>query len=103
MSNSVRDYLDAPDDFPQDADAQRFMEAAADKGNVAALKAFLSRQRDEARLTCKHNSARVPGQFVIVGTSGETSYLDDTTSNQRFWRVRVERRALRPRAPVGRP
>jgi predicted P-loop ATPase len=93
------------DDLPLHGDTRRFMEATAGKwiveagelkgmgkGDVAALKACLSRQHDEARLAYGHKSTRVPRQFVLIGTTNETDgYLRDATGNRRFWPVRILR------------
>jgi predicted P-loop ATPase len=93
------------DDLPLHGDTRRLMEATAGKwiveagelkgmgkSDVAALKACLSRQRDEARMAYGHKSMRVPRQFVIIGTTNETDgYLRDSTGNRRFWPVRVQR------------
>jgi predicted P-loop ATPase len=93
------------DDLPLGSDTRRFMEATAGKwlveagelkgmgrGDVAALKACLSRQRDEARMAYGHKNARVARQFVIIGTTNETEgYLRDATGNRRFWPVRIQR------------
>ncbi len=93
------------DDLPLHGDTRRLMEATAGKwiveagelkgmgkGDVAALKACLSRQRDEARMAYGHKSERVQRQFVIIGTTNETEgYLRDSTGNRRFWPVRVQR------------
>jgi hypothetical protein len=93
------------DDLPLGSDTRRFMEATAGKwiveagelkgmgrGDVAALKACLSRQRDEARMAYGHKNSRVARQFVIIGTTNETEgYLRDATGNRRFWPVRILR------------
>jgi len=93
------------DDLPLGSDTRRFMEATAGKwlveagelkgmgrSDVAALKACLSRQRDEARMAYGHKNMRVARQFVIIGTTNETEgYLRDSTGNRRFWPVRVQR------------
>jgi predicted P-loop ATPase len=93
------------DDLPLGSDTRRFMESTAGKwiveagelkgmgrGDVSALKACLSRQRDEARMAYGHKNARVLRQFVIIGTTNETEgYLRDATGNRRFWPVRIER------------
>lgn len=93
------------DDLPLGSDTRRFMESTAGKwiveagelkgmgrGDVAALKACLSRQRDEARMAYGHKNTRVARQFVIIGTTNETEgYLRDATGNRRFWPVRIQR------------
>jgi hypothetical protein len=92
------------DDLPLHGDTRRLMESTAGKwiveagelkgmgrSDVAALKACLSRQRDEARLAYGHKSARVLRQFVIIGTTNETTgYFRDETGNRRFWPVRIQ-------------
>lgn len=93
------------DDLPLGSDTRRFMESTAGKwiveagelkgmgkGDVAALKACLSRQRDEARLAYGRKNTRVARQFVIIGTTNEKEgYLRDTTGNRRFWPVLIQR------------
>jgi len=93
------------DDLPLGTDTRRFMESTAGKwiveagelkgmgkSDVAALKACLSRQRDEARMAYGHKNTRVARQFVIIGTTNETEgYLRDATGNRRFWPVRITR------------
>lgn len=93
------------DDLPLHGDTRRLMEATAGKwiveagelkgmgrSDIAALKACLSRQRDEARMAYGHKSMRVARQFVIIGTTNEMDgYLRDSTGNRRFWPVRVQR------------
>lgn len=93
------------DDLPLHGDTRRFMESTAGKwiveagelkgmgkSDINALKACLSRQRDEARLAYGHKNTRVPRQFVIIGTTNETDgYLSDATGNRRFWPVRIQR------------
>ena len=58
---------------------------------AAALKSFLSRQIDEARMPYQTERTRVPRPFVIVGTTAATPYLKDMTGNRRIWLIRVER------------
>ncbi|HTR54985.1 MAG TPA: virulence-associated E family protein [Kofleriaceae bacterium] len=93
------------DDLPLGADTKRLMEATAGKwiieagelkgmgkGDIAALKAYLSRQRDEARMSYDHKNTVAPREFVIIGTTNERDgYLRDATGNRRFWPVRVQR------------
>ncbi|HSX22344.1 MAG TPA: VapE domain-containing protein [Gaiellaceae bacterium] len=93
------------DDLPLGSDTRRFIESTVGKwiveagelkgmgrSDINALKACLSRQRDEARMAYGHKNHRVARQFVIVGTTNETDgYLRDATGNRRFWPVRVQR------------
>ncbi len=92
------------DDLPLGADTKRLMEATAgrwiveagelkgmSKGDVATLKAYLSRQTDQARLSYGRKETIAPRQFVIIGTTNETEgYLKDSTGNRRFWPIRVK-------------
>jgi predicted P-loop ATPase len=62
------------------------------RAEVAALKAFISRQEDRARLAYGRISQDYPRQCVFIGTiNPETdgAYLKDTTGNRRFWPVAV--------------
>jgi hypothetical protein len=92
------------DDLPLNNDTKRFMESTGGKwiveagelkgmsrSDVASLKACLSRQIDEARLSYDRKPTIQARQFVIVGTTNETDgYLRDPTGNRRFWPVRVK-------------
>jgi hypothetical protein len=92
------------DDLPLHGDTRRLMEATAGKwiveagelkgmgkSDVAALKACLSRQRDESRMAYGYKSMRVLRQFVLIGSTNETAgYFRDETGNRRFWPVRVQ-------------
>lgn len=66
-------------------------EEEADPPPAAALKAFLSRTHDEARMAYAKEVSRVPRHFVVVGTTAATPYLDDATGNRRIWPIRVGR------------
>jgi predicted P-loop ATPase len=59
------------------------------RGEVESLKAFLSRQEDEARMSYARLPIRMPRQCVIVGTTNSSDYLRDNTGNRRFWPVKV--------------
>lgn len=92
------------DDLPLNNDTKRFMEATGGKwiieagelkgmsrSDVTSLKACLSRQIDEARLSYDRKPTVQSRQFVIIGTTNEfDGYLRDPTGNRRFWPVRVE-------------
>lgn len=54
-----------------------------------AIKVFLSRSIDEARMAYQRETSRVPRQFVVIGTTGAADYLRDTGS-RRFWPVTVK-------------
>ena len=91
------------DDLPLDADTKRQMESTAGKWIVEAgelkgmsksvvtdLKAYLSRQVDQARMAYARKEKKSPRQCVIIGTTNETAdYLRDSTGNRRFWPVAI--------------
>jgi predicted P-loop ATPase len=60
------------------------------KSEVENVKAFLSRQVDEAREAYGRHKTRVPRQFVLIGTTNDDRYLMDTTGNRRFLPVRCQ-------------
>jgi hypothetical protein len=90
------------DDLPCGADAKVVIErtvgkwlieagelAGMSKTDVRKMKAFLSREKDEARLSygrIKHSRER---QFVLIGTTNDDEYLRDWTGNRRYWPVRI--------------
>jgi len=62
------------------------------KADVDALKGFLSRKTDRARLAYARTSKDFPRQSIFVGTTNpnaDNTYLRDTTGNRRFWPVAV--------------
>ncbi len=91
------------DDLPLGADTKRQMETMGgkwiieagelkgmSKGDVAALKSFLSRRVDEARMAYGRKKKVLPRQSIIIGTTNETQgYLKDSTGNRRFWPVSI--------------
>lgn len=56
---------------------------------AAALKLFLARTHDEARLAYQREVSRVPRSFVVVGTTGQTDFLTDPTGNRRIVPVHI--------------
>jgi len=93
------------DDLPLNNDTKRFMEATGSKwiveagelkgmsrADVTSLKACLSRQTDEARMSYDRKPTVQARQFVIIGTTNETDgYLRDPSGNRRFWPIRIKR------------
>ncbi len=62
------------------------------KADVDALKGFLSRRTDKARLAYARTSKEFPRQSIFVGTTNpgvDNEYLRDTTGNRRFWPVTI--------------
>lgn len=64
--------------------------AGIGKRDLAAVKAFASRQNDRARLAYARFAVEVPRQFTIWGTTNDSEYLADPTGNRRFWPLRVK-------------
>jgi predicted P-loop ATPase len=90
------------DDLPLNGDSARSIEATNGRwiveaselrgmrrGEVEALKGYLSRQVDVARLAYERLPTERPRQFVLVGTTNSDQYLRDGTGNRRFWPVAV--------------
>ncbi|MCI0548166.1 MAG: PriCT-2 domain-containing protein [Candidatus Rokubacteria bacterium] len=61
----------------------------ARKADVQALKGFLSKTEDRARLAYERTARDFPRRCVFVGTTNEEEYLKDDTGNRRFWPLRV--------------
>jgi hypothetical protein len=59
------------------------------RADLEHVKALVSRQFDEARLSYARFSTRRPRQCVFIGTTNESQYLIDDTGNRRFLPVRV--------------
>ncbi len=60
------------------------------KAKVETVKAFLSTGTEVARGAYGRITARVPRQFILVGTTNSDRFLKDTTGNRRFWPVPVK-------------
>lgn len=70
------------------------MEAAELKGIGQAgpdhLKAFLSRRVDKSRLAYGKLTREMPRQFIVIGTTNDTAYLEDS-ENRRIWPVKIKK------------
>lgn len=90
------------DSLPIGADPQRVIEATKgkwlveipelfgmSKREVDTVKAFLSRQNDEARKAYGREPERRSRMFVCIGSTNKDVYLSDPTGNRRFWPVAV--------------
>lgn len=90
------------DDLPLAADSKEVIERTAGKwiieaaelsgmrkNETEALKAFLSRRAENARLAYERLTTERPRHFIVIGTTNSQYYLKDSTGNRRFWPVRV--------------
>lgn len=57
------------------------------KASWESVKAFLSRQKDSYRAVYERNVSEHKRRCIIVGTTNNFHYLEDTTGNRRFWPV----------------
>lgn len=57
------------------------------RADVRAIKAFISRQRDRARLAYARRAGEFPRQCVFIGSTNDREYLKDDTGGRRFWPV----------------
>jgi hypothetical protein len=55
------------------------------RSDVRAIKAFMSRMEDRARLAYAHHPTVFKRQCVFIGTSNDKEYLKDETGGRRFW------------------
>jgi hypothetical protein len=55
------------------------------RADVRAIKAFISRQRDKARLAYAKRAGVWPRQCIFVGSTNDREYLKDDTGGRRFW------------------
>jgi predicted P-loop ATPase len=62
--------------------------SAFSKSDVRAIKAFISRQEDRARLAYARRASGFPRQSVFVGSTNNSQYLSDPTGARRFWPIR---------------
>lgn len=60
------------------------------KGEANDVKAFMSRQFDDVRLSYDRNVSELPRQCVIYGTTNDQQYLRDITGGRRFWPVPLD-------------
>lgn len=57
------------------------------KGDVPAIKAFISRTADKVRLAYDTRAKVFPRQCVFIGSTNDRRYLRDDTGGRRFWPV----------------
>ncbi|WP_192798816.1 virulence-associated E family protein [Brucella intermedia] len=54
-----------------------------------AVKSFITTVSDKARLSYARYAVKRPRQFVLIGTTNESAFLNDLTGNRRWWIVNV--------------
>lgn len=62
---------------------------AMSKGEVNAIKDFVTRQSDKIRPPYGKLSMKFPRQNIFIGTTNNKDYLKDSTGNRRFWPVAI--------------
>ncbi len=55
------------------------------RADVRSIKAFISRQRDRARLAYARRAGEFPRQCIFIGSTNDREYLKDDTGGRRFW------------------
>lgn len=60
------------------------------RADVRAIKAFMSRQTDRARLAYARRAGSFPRQCIFIGSTNDREYLKDDTGGRRFWPVACE-------------
>jgi hypothetical protein len=57
------------------------------RADVRAIKAFMSRQADRARLAYARRAGSFPRQCIFIGSTNDREYLKDNTGGRRFWPI----------------
>ena len=57
------------------------------KHDVQAIKAFISRRNDKARLAYARRAQDYPRQCIFIGSTNDQKYLRDETGGRRFWPI----------------
>jgi Virulence-associated protein E/Primase C terminal 2 (PriCT-2)/Bifunctional DNA primase/polymerase, N-terminal len=60
------------------------------RSDVRAIKAFMSRQSDRARLAYARRAGSFPRQCIFIGSTNDREYLKDDTGGRRFWPIACE-------------
>jgi hypothetical protein len=64
------------------------LDATFRKADIAALKAFITRDRDELRLPYMRAASCFPRRTAFGATVNEGQYLRDETGNRRYWTIK---------------
>lgn len=57
------------------------------RADVRAIKAFVSRQKDRARLAYARRAGEFPRQCIFIGSTNDREYLKDDSGGRRFWPI----------------
>lgn len=63
------------------------IDATFKRSDLAALKAFINRNRDITRLSYASSNSRFPRRTIFFGSIDKKSYLTDPAGNRRFWTI----------------
>lgn len=63
------------------------LDATFRKADIAALKSFITKDRDELFLRYSRASSSFPRRTAFIGTVNEKAYLRDETGNRRYWSI----------------
>lgn len=66
------------------------LDGTFNKADIAALKAFLSKQRDDIRLPYARTYSKFPRTTAFMASVNHVNFLVDDTGNRRFWPIRVK-------------
>ena len=66
------------------------LESVFRRRDIAATKAFLSSDTDLVRAPYARKAEKMPRRSIIVGSTNEDQFLNDSTGNRRFWVVPVK-------------
>lgn len=67
------------------------VDATFRKSDIAALKGFISQQRDSLRRPYARTESKYPRRTVVFASVNDEQFLHDATGNTRWWTIAVER------------
>jgi len=65
------------------------LDGTFNKADVQALKAFMSKQRDDIRLPYARTYSQFPRTTAFMASVNQINFLVDDTGNRRFWPIRI--------------
>lgn len=66
------------------------LEGVFKRADMAALKAFLTKDADSIRMPYERRSERYPRKSIFCATVNEEKFLNDSTGSTRFWIIPIE-------------